>query len=661
MDAQQFLAEFGHIANAPGGVQCLREMIYNLAITGDLTQQFPKDGDAQTLLESINFARQRLIQSKQFKRTAKLESEPLQVPDNIALPTSWCWTRLLDIGEISPRNEAKDDDTAAFIPMSGISQLHNGVLVSEDREWGDIKKGFTHFANGDVVIAKITPCFENGKAAVIAGLNNPLGIGAGTTELHVFRTIHSDVLPSYVYIFLRSPFFADEGERNMTGTAGQKRLPTEYFATRAMPLPPIAEQVRIVAKVDELMALCDKLESQQQEQIKIETSARKATLQELVNADIVSLSPSLARLDRNLHALFKTPDSIDDFLSSLKELAVRGLLTANTGVFLDVSEIQTACAAQRVEYISAGWMRKQKIVLAPDSTVDYPSNWAVIPFDDVALVIGGVTKGRDLRGRDVLTCPYLSVANVQRGFFKLENVKTIQIAEGELGKYRVQDGDLLITEGGDWDKVGRTAIWHGGIENCLHQNHVFKARVPSDQLLNEWVELVFNSNIGRDYFAGASKQTTNLASINMTQLRSFPLPIPPLIEQKAILYKLATLSEICRTWRDQLVQARKLASLLAMSSVESITGIRNEEEEEALKTPKTELISKLRLANSPDIKEQAPLAAILARHHDEMPANDLWQRYGGDIDAFYAQLKLEVGKGWIEEPAIAEMRETEAG
>jgi type I restriction enzyme S subunit len=265
MDAPQFLAEFGHIANAPGGVQCLREMIYNLAITGDLTRQFPDDGDAQTLLQDIELKRQRLIQSKQFKRTAKLESEPLRVPDNITLPTSWCWTRLLDIGEISPRNEAKDDDTAAFIPMSGISQLHNGGLVSEDRAWGEIKKGFTHFANGDVVIAKITPCFENGKAAVIAGLNNPLGIGAGTTELHVFRPIHPDVLPAYVYIFLRSPIFANEGERNMTGTAGQKRLPMEYFATRAMPLPPIAEQVRIVAKVDELMALCDKLESQQME------------------------------------------------------------------------------------------------------------------------------------------------------------------------------------------------------------------------------------------------------------------------------------------------------------------------------------------------------------------------------------------------------------
>jgi len=327
MDAQQFLAEFGHIASAPGGVQCLREMIYNLAITGDLSRQFPDDGDAQTLLQDIELKRQRLIQSKQFKRTAKLESELLRVPDNITLPTSWCWTRLLDIGEISPRNEAKDDDTAAFIPMSGIS-LHNGGLVSEDRVWGEIKKGFTHFANGDVVIAKITPCFENGKAAVIAGLNNPLGIGAGTTELHVFRPIHPDVLPSYVYIFLRSPFFADEGERNMTGTAGQKRLPTEYFATRAMPLPPIAEQVRIVARVDELMALCDKLEAQQQQRERLQGIARKAVVEAFERVETPQeLLNCWSRLNAELNGLFEKSSDVADLRGVILELAALGKLS----------------------------------------------------------------------------------------------------------------------------------------------------------------------------------------------------------------------------------------------------------------------------------------------------------------------------------------------
>jgi type I restriction enzyme S subunit len=151
-------------------------------------------------------------------------------------------------------------------------------------------------------------------------------------------------------------------------------------------------------------------------------------------------------------------------------------------------------------------------------------------------------------------------------------MKTIQIGAEELSKYLVEDGDLLITEGGDWDKVGRTAIWRGGVTNCLHQNHVFKVRVPSDKLLKEWVELVFNSGVGRDFFAGASKQTTNLASINMTQLRSFPLPIPPLAEQVAILEKLNSLTKICITWRHQLDRKQDLASLLSGATIASFVG-----------------------------------------------------------------------------------------
>jgi type I restriction enzyme S subunit len=160
------------------------------------------------------------------------------------------------------------------------------------------------------------------------------------------------------------------------------------------------------------------------------------------------------------------------------------------------------------------------------------------------------------------------------------------------------------------------------------------------------------------------KQMSGMADSQMNKsqdkLRTIPIPLPTRAEQKRILTKVKGLMTICDRLSEQLKLKQSLHSRFAASSIATITGIRNEKEEE-LKTPKTELIANLRLANNPDIKEQAPLAAILARHHDEMPAGDLWQRYGGDIDVFYAQLKLKVGKGWIAEPAIAEMRETEAG
>lgn len=303
-------------------------------------------------------------------------------------------------------------------------------------------------------------------------------------------------------------------------------------------------------------------------------------------------------------------------------------------------------------------MRRQKLVGTADSDLTYPEHWVVTAFDEVAVVIGGVTKGRDLRGKRVVVCPYLSVANVQRGYFKLESLKSIEIAEDELPKYLVHDGDLLITEGGDWDKVGRTAIWQGGVERCLHQNHVFKARVPSTQLLAEWVQLVFNSDVGRDYFAGASKQTTNLASINMTQLRSFPLPIPPLEEQRRILDSLAALNDLCEEWRRQLKHRCDLAALFAAASVSALTGITIEQDEDTVvKAPQIELIAPLRLGTLPAVKDQAPLATLLARHQGQMAARDLWQRFGGEIGSFYAQLKTEVTHGWIAEPEPAQVRE----
>lgn len=142
--------------------------------------------------------------------------------------------------------------------MKLISAEYGVGNQHEVRCWSEIKSGYTHFAEGDVCLAKITPCFENGKSTVFRELTG--GIGAGTTELHIIRPILADV--DFLLIFLKSPHFIETGIPKMTGTAGQKRVPFEYFAYSPFPLPPLAEQHRIVAKVDELMALCDRLEAQ---------------------------------------------------------------------------------------------------------------------------------------------------------------------------------------------------------------------------------------------------------------------------------------------------------------------------------------------------------------------------------------------------------------
>jgi type I restriction enzyme, S subunit len=659
MDARQFMSELGHIVSAPGGVNQIRHLIYNLAISGALTTQLDNDDDIEVLLLNIKITREQLIAKKAFKRSSKLENIPLSVSKNIKLPNSWRWIRLVDIGEINPRNDNIADDTSAsFIPMSGLPEIHSGKLEPEQRLWGQIKKGYTHFADGDVVIAKITPCFENGKAAIISGLTN--GVGAGTTELHVVRPLPNLVEATYVYAFLRSPYFIADGKRKMTGTAGQKRLPMEYFATLAFPLPPIAEQKRIVAKVDELMTLCDRLEAQQREREALCKLTRKAVLDKLANSeDSLEIQAAWTRMNTNMRLILDGEQGIEDIKNSLTKLAVRGFLSDKSTELPLLDEIKEECATLKQEYIRKEWLQKRSPVSAKFHENDaYPSHWSRVPLDEVAVIMGGVAKGHKLKGENVRSCAYLRVANVQRGFFDLTEMKHMEVPVQQIEKYRVKNGDLLITEGGDWDKVGRTAIWAGELADCLHQNHIFKVRVPSPLLMNEWVELVLNSEIGRDYFSGASKQTTNLASINMTQLRSFSLLIPPVSEQIAILQKVKHFLSICQKLEQEFLDLKNVSRLLATAAIASITGIQIEDKEK-MKAPKTELVSTLRVGVSPTNREQAPLAAILIRNDGEMPAKTLWQISGSEIDDFYQQLKTEMAKGWIVQPEVAHMREME--
>lgn len=162
-----------------------------------------------------------------------------------------------------------------------------------------------------------------------------------------------------------------------------------------------------------------------------------------------------------------------------------------------------------------------------------PAHWEVKRLKFLARVQTGVAKGRDLSGTDVIEVPYLRVANVQDGYLDLEDVATIQIARDELDRYGLQPGDVLMNEGGDFDKLGRGHVWHGAISPCIHQNHVFSVRPHSIE--PEWLALITSADCGRFFFMSRSKQSTNLASISSSNLVELPLCIPPQPERSAIL------------------------------------------------------------------------------------------------------------------------------
>lgn len=246
------------LAGAPNGIKKLRELILELAVRGKLVPQDPSDEPAGELLKRIAEEKARLVAEGKIKKQKPLaevgeEAEPFE------LPAGWKWSSLAQVAFVNPRNAAADSLEVSFVPMTFIGTRFDDQHRQESRPWSEIKQGFTHFAEGDIGVAKITPCFENSKACVFSNLVN--GLGAGTTELHIVRPVSGTLDPRYVLAYLKSPQFLLVGETKMTGTAGQKRLPKDFVEANPFPLPPLAEQHRIVAKVDQLMALCDQLKT----------------------------------------------------------------------------------------------------------------------------------------------------------------------------------------------------------------------------------------------------------------------------------------------------------------------------------------------------------------------------------------------------------------
>lgn len=169
-------------------------------------------------------------------------------------------------------------------------------------------------------------------------------------------------------------------------------------------------------------------------------------------------------------------------------------------------------------------------------------SWA--PLSDLAVVTSGITVGRRTIG-DTREVPYMAVSNVQDRHLNLTAVKTIYATDAEIGKYRLVKNDLLLTEGGDPDKLGRGSLWHNELPDCIHQNHIFRVRITRPELVNAiYLNWHVGSRRGKSYFLRSAKQTTGIASINLTQLKAFPIQLPPLGDQERFAERAAAISRL---------------------------------------------------------------------------------------------------------------------
>lgn len=200
-----------------------------------------------------------------------------------------------------------------------------------------------------------------------------------------------------------------------------------------------------------------------------------------------------------------------------------------------------------------------------------PSTWPTSPLGECCVVQSGVTKGRAVDPSEAVDVPYLRVANVQDGHLDLREIKTITLRGSEIAQYLLQEGDVLLTEGGDFDKLGRGFVWRGQVAVCVHQNHVFAVRANRDVLLPEFLAYLVQSPYGKSYFLTVAHKTTNLASINSTKLKALPVPLPTLDEQREIV---EIMTMIDRKLEVQERKRRLLAELFDTLLSDLITGRR---------------------------------------------------------------------------------------
>lgn len=555
------------LAGSPNGIKKLRELILELAVRGKLVPQDPNDEPASELLKRIAEEKARLVAEGKIKK-----QKPLPEVDEEALPfelpAGWKWSSLAQVAFVNPRNAAADSLEVSFVPMTFIGTGFDAQYEQEPRLWGEVKQGFTHFAEGDIGVAKITPCFENSKACVFSNLLN--GLGAGTTELHIVRPVSGTLDPRYVLAYLKSPQFLLVGETKMTGTAGQKRLPKDFVEANPFPLPPLAEQHRIVAKVDELMALCDRLEARQADAESAHAQLVQALLGSLTQArDAEDFAQSWQRLAEHFHTLFTTESSIDALKQTLLQLAVMGKLVPQDPSDEPASELLKRIAEEKARLVAEGKLKKQKPLAEIDESemsFELPLGWKWQRFADFALDVSTGPFGSLIHQSDYVNggVPLVNPSHMIDGRIVADSsVSLLPDMAASLNSYRLSAGDIVMARRGE---VGRAALVTEAEEGWLCGTGSFVLRFTSE-ISRAYVWILFRCHSVRTYLAGAAVGTT-MVNLNHGILLKMPIAVPPITEQHRIVAKVDQLMALCDQLKTRLNQVRQVHEQLAGALVE---------------------------------------------------------------------------------------------
>ncbi len=660
MNTETFLENFHTIANAPNGIARLREMILQLAVQGKLVEQNPNDEPASELLKKIEDEKLRVLRDLRGKKnittkdtkSTKGGSEAIKDEDKpYKLPSNWEWVRLGDISEIvrggSPRPAGDPRYYNGDIPFLKVGDLTGYEDIYLKTHTYTIKKAGlykTRFVEADTLM-----------------LTNS-GATLGIPRICTFPTTFNDGIAAflnlnhinkvYIYYFLKSKtaWYLKEASRGQ----GQPNLNINIISNTLFPLPPLAEQKRIVAKVDSLMALCDRLEELQKKKVELNSLTRKTAFSVLGNANEPSeFKAAWARVEVNTKYLLDSEEAVEEMKKTILQNAIKGNLVPQDPNDEPASELLKKIEAEKEKSLTTKSAKNTKGGIEPikdeDKPYKLPSNWEWVRLDWLGITQTGTTPPTKDPSNYGNFIPFIGPGNIKDG--KIDYNKEGLSNKGiNYSRLIPAKSILMVCIGGS---IGKSAINEIDI-TCNQQINFITPFKNTD------TRYLYYSMISPTFQGKVIGSSRGLATpiINKNTWSLLPIFLPPLEEQKRIVEKVDSLFAICDRLQKQLADAKSTAANLAKAAVESLTGIQSTEKEK-MKAPKTELVSILRLSKAPTVKDKAPLSAILLKHKESMSAKNLWMNSGMEIDQFYQQLKTEMANGWIVEPEKAYMQVVE--
>ncbi|HBH7895029.1 TPA: restriction endonuclease subunit S [Vibrio vulnificus] len=526
------------------GVKKLRDLILELAVRGQLVPQDPNDEPASVLLESIAEEKEQLVKEKKIRKEKNLP-DISDVEKPFLLPIGWSWSFLGSVCQIERGGSPRPIKSFLTDSPDGL----NWIKIGDTQIGG---KYITHAAE------KIRPEGLSKTRKVFPGdflLTNSMSFGRPYITL-IEGCIHDGWLrisppvslnKDYLYNLLSSPFIVSSFKDSAAG-AVVMNLNADKVRETIIAIPPTNEQHRIVAKVDELMALCDQLEQQTEASIEAHQVLVTTLLDTLTNsADADELMQNWERISEHFDTLFTTEESIDQLKQTILQLAVMGKLVPQDPTDEPASELLKRIAEEKAQLVKEKKIKKQKAlppISEDEKPFELPRGWVWTHMDELFYVSGGLQK-TPKRTPVSNHFPYLAVANVQRGRLELDELKRFEVTPEELEQYKLLAGDLMVVEGnGSENEIGRCAIWSEDVPDCLHQNHLIRCR-PLIPALSFWVLNVLNSPLGINTMKSLAVTSSGLYNLSVGKIRGIFLPMPPLNEQKRIVSKVKELTSIC--------------------------------------------------------------------------------------------------------------------